>query len=113
MKVVATSIGLEEVRRLAGEQASDMAKAVVDIKRRVLGIGGDLHSDLEALLLGEGSAQADLWGINLYPDSSPDEFVQFDSLINLRPAQGNRSRGVEDPDIRRVILTVVAERVAR
>ena len=58
------------------------------------------------MLLNDGSRQNDLWGINLYPDEE-DDFVEFDSLINIRPMSGNRSRGVDDPDIQQRILEVV------
>jgi hypothetical protein len=76
-----------------------MVKAVVDVRRGIMAIGGELHSDEEALLLDDGSAQADLWGINLYPEEADDAWIQFDAMINVRPSQGNRSRAVEDPAI--------------
>lgn len=72
-----------------------------------MAIGGELHADEEAVLLGDGSVQADLWGINLYPAESGDAFVEFDSMINVRPAQGNRSRTVEDASTRARIWSVV------
>jgi hypothetical protein len=82
-------------------------KAVVDIKRRVMAIGGELHADEEAVLLEQGSTQENLWGINLYPGRNDEEFIEFDSMINLRPSQGNRSRGVDDAAIRESIVAVV------
>ena len=88
-------------------------KAVVDVRRGIIAIGGELHSDEEALLLDEGSAQADLWGINVYPEESDEAWIEFDSMINVRPSQGNRSRNVEDQalreQIRRVVTTLVVE----
>ncbi len=73
-----------------------------------MAIGGDLHADEEALLLTEGSTHFDLWGINLYPDQhGASGWIEFDSMINVRPRQGNRSRSVEDPDIRRRIVEIV------
>ena len=74
-------------------------------------IGGELHADEEALLLDQGSRQQDLWGINLYPDKSGDDFIEFDSMINLRPGQGNRSRDVQDPAIRQKIKDIVNQLV--
>jgi len=83
-------------------------KAVVDVEREVMAIGGAMHADEEAALIEDGSAQPDLWGINLYPDDFGTEaFVEFDSMINLRPAQGNRSRSVEDPALRERIQRLV------
>ena len=73
-------------------------------------VDAGLHVDEEQLLLEEGSRQNDLWGINLYPDSfGDDDFVEFDSMINIRPAQGNRSRSVDDPEMQALILEIVGE----
>ncbi len=71
----------------------------------------ELHADEEALLLEAGSEQTDLWGINLYPQLEGDNFIEFDSMMNLRPSRGNRSRGVEDPALRERIRAIVRELV--
>ena len=92
---------------IAETQFGDMVKAVVDVRRRVLAIGGELHSDEEAALIEDGSAQRDLWGINLYPAEQGDAWIEFDSMINVRPSQGNRSRGVEDGALRDRIREIV------
>jgi hypothetical protein len=97
---------------LAEMQFGDMVKAVVDVERRVMAIGGELHSDEEAALLEDGSAQEHLWGINLYPAERGDTWIEFDSMINVRPSQGNRSRNVEDSarqDLIRQIVTALVE----
>ncbi len=108
-----TPVTLEELRRLAADQFGDFVKAVVDVGRGVMAIGGELHADEEATLLDEGARQADLWGINLYPDRPVAEMVEFDSMINVRPSQSNRSRGVEDPTVRRQIQVIVERLVVR
>ena len=92
---------------LAEAQFGDMVKAVVDVERRVMAIGGELHSDEEAALIEDGSAQANLWGVNLYPAEQGDAWIEFDSMINVRPSQGNRSRNVEDPVLQDRIRQVV------
>ncbi len=84
-----------------------MVKAVVDVRRAVVAVGGELHSDEEAALLNDGSLQADLWGINLYPSEQTDDWIEFDSMINVRPAQGNRSRSVEDEMLRADIVRII------
>jgi hypothetical protein len=109
--IVSAPVSLDELRRMAAEQFGDFVKAVVDVQRGVMAIGGELHADEEALLLQQGARQADLWGINLYPDRSAAELVEFDSMINVRPSRGNRSRGVEDAAVRRRILDIVARLV--
>jgi len=91
----------------------DMVKAVVDIRRRVLLLDADMHADQEAALLAEGSSQRDLWGINLYPDLAEPDWLEFDSMINLRPSFGNRSRGVDDAGIREQIAALVRLLVRR
>ena len=105
-------ISRAELARLAEEQFGDWIKAVVDVSREVMAIGGDLHADDEAALLADGSRQRDLWGINLHPGESAPDWIEFDSMINLRPRDGNRSRGVDDDRIRARIREVVESLVA-
>ena len=84
-----------------------LVKAVVDVKRKVMIAGTSMHSDAESILLEQGSEQADLWGINLYLKKSRDEWIEYDSMINLRPWQDNDSRGVDNPEIRQKIREIV------
>ena len=113
LRIVRDKIGRSTLATLAQQQFGDMVKAVVDIRRGIMAIGGELHSDEEALLLDEGSEQRDLWGINLYPAETAEHWIEFDSMINVRPSAGNRSRGVDDSavrdQIRRVVESLVAE----
>ena len=106
-------IPMDELRALARSRFGDMVKAVVDIRREVMVLDADLHADQEAELLADGSRQEDLWGINLYPDVPEPDWLEFDSMINLRPSWGNRSRGVDDPAIRDRIVSVVCRLVRR
>lgn len=101
----------DELRAMAEAEFGDMVKAVADVGRGLLAVGGELHSDQEAALLDDGARQSDLWGINLYPDDSSEEWIEFDSMINVRPSQGNRSRNVEDPGIRDAIRKIAEARV--
>ena len=98
---------------MAAATFGDMVKAVVDIARGIFAVDAELHSDLEAALLQDGSKQRNLWGINLYPETPDEDFIEFDSMINVRPSQGNRSRGVEDEGLRARILEIVNQRVPR
>lgn len=72
-----------------------------------------VEQDEEALLIQAGSRQKDLWGINIYPESEGDDFIEFDSMINLRPSQGNRSRGVDHTETREKILEIVRRMIVR
>ncbi len=96
-----------ELQEAAEETFGDLVKAVVDVRRGIMAIGGELHADEEALLLEEGSNQHDLWGINLYPSLHGESMIEFDSMINVRPSQGNRSRTVEDSATRSKIVDLV------
>lgn len=111
MRIVDATISMDELRRMASGMFGDLVKAVVDVDREVVAVDSELHSDLEALLLDDGSAQANLWGINLYPEESRENFIEFDAMINMRPSQGNRSRGVDDGNTRARIAAIVAKRV--
>ena len=96
---------------MAERTFGNFVKAVVDIERKEMAIDGELHSDEEALLLENGSRQENLWGINIYPELVGPDRIEFDSVINIRPSQGNRSRGVDDPVNRERIAQVVSELV--
>ena len=113
MKIIDKEITIQELRKMAQETFGNMVKAVVDVKREIMAVDAELHADEEAHLLEHGSDQRDLWGINLYPEVSGDDFVEFDSMINLRPAQGNRSRGIEDAETREKIRSIVSTLVTR
>jgi len=109
--IIETHTTLLELKKIAEERFGDMIKAVVDIEREIMAIGGEMHADEERILLEAGSRQDDLWGVNLYPDASGEGFVEFDSMINIRPRQNNRSRGVEDEKTKAAILEVIKKLV--
>ena len=113
MKIITETLTIAELKTMAGEMFGNLVKAVVDVDREIIAVNAELHADLEALLLEDGSKQKSLWGINFYPEMPGDEFIEFDSMINMRPSQGNRSRGVDDGEIRKKIIEIVAKRVKR
>ena len=105
--IVTEKISKKELKQLAEKRFGDMVKAVVDVKRGIMAAGGELHADEEAELLKNGSQQENLLGINLYPDESEEKWIEFDSVINIRPSQGNRSRNVESSDTQEKIKNIV------
>ncbi len=109
--IIETTLERKRLREIAQGQFGDMVKAVVDVSKEIIAVGGEMHADGEAFLIDHGSRQDDLWGINLYPDAPPQTWIEFDSLINLRPSQGNRTRGVDDPALRETIRRIVETRV--
>lgn len=112
MKIIREMISVKELKEIASAGFGDMVKAVVDVSRELLAIDAELHADLEALMLENGSDQKDLWGINLYPDLPAESFLEYDSMINIRPSQGNRSRSVDSETVRKKIAEIIAKRVA-
>jgi len=113
MKIVADKITLEELKLMSSRMFGNLVKAVVDVEKGIMAVDAELHADEEALLLKEDSKQEFLWGINLYPEISGDDWLEFDSMINLRPSQGNRSRGVENPQTQQKIREIVNVLVLR
>ena len=108
MRILEEVITRDDLWKAENVLGEEMVKAVVDVERGLLGIDAEMHADIEQKLLSDGSRQEDLWGINLYPEGyDEDGIVEFDSMINVRPRQNNRSRDVEDPEIRKKIREIV------
>jgi len=107
IKIIKEAISKEELSDIAKNQFGDFVKVVVDVEKEIMAIGGELHADEEALLIEQGSRQENLWGINIYPEKSEEEWIVFDSMINIRPSQNNKSRGVESLEIQRNIRDIV------
>lgn len=104
---VKDSIPIGKLKEIILARSSEFIKAVVDINKEIMAIGAELHVDDEQFLLANGSGQEDLWGINIYPELDGEDMIEFDSMVNIRPMQNNRSRYVESPDIRDKICSVV------
>lgn len=113
VKIIKDKILIKELKEMAVSGFGSLVKAVVDIENKHMAVDAELHSDEEALLLENGSEQKNLWGINLYPELEGEDFIEFDSMINLRPSQNNRSRGVDDSRIRERIKFVVDKLVVK
>lgn len=101
----------QDLATLAADRFGDFVKAVVDIRLECMIVGGEMHADEEETLIEAGSNQSDLWGINLYPEVAGDDWIEFDSMINLRPTFGNRTRGVDDLSTQVQIRNVVSKLV--
>lgn len=109
MKVV-KAITIRELSQMAEKMYGSLVKADVDIEKNILILDMGMHADGEAFLMENGSKQNDLWGINLHPsDYGTDDFIEFDSMINIRPSQGNPSKDVLDLTIRKKIVELVNE----
>ena len=114
MQIVQETIALSTLEQMAAGMFGTLVKAVVDIEQGIMAVGGEMHADEEALLLDEGSPQPSLWGINLYPAQfGTPRFIEFDSMINIRPRQGNRTRSVDDAAVRAAVTSIVERLVSR
>ena len=114
MKIVNDRISVDELKKMSEKMFGDFVKAVVDIEKEIMVVDAGLHSDEEALLLENESKQENLWGINIYPESfENDDFIEFDSMINLRPSWGNKTRSVDNPKDRKKIISIVSKLVIK
>ena len=107
MKIVTEAVTTKELQDTAAGMFGNFVKAVVDVEKEIIAIDAELHADEEALLLKNGSKQENLWGINIYPDLPNGDRIEFDSMINLKPRQGNKTRNVDDPKTRSKIIKIV------
>lgn len=111
--IVEKTIGISELREIAEQQFGNLVKAVIDVEKEIMAVGGELHSDEEVLLYEKGSRRENIWGVNLYPEKSKDDWIEFDSVINIKPQYDNRSRGVDNFEIQEKIKAIVNKLVAR
>ncbi len=107
IQIIKNPISKNELAEIAKQRFGDLVKAVVDVNREIMAVGGNMYADEEAVLLGAGSRQSDLWGINIFPAFPISKWIEFDSVINIRPSDNNRSRGVENSEIRKRIIEIV------
>jgi len=107
MKLVNNSITKAELVDMSAKMFSGLVKAVVDLEKKIMMVDAAMHVDLEAELLKSGSKQENLWGINFYPEVEGEDFIEFDSMINIRPSQGNLSRNIESESVKKEIRLLV------
>jgi len=110
IRIIKNPIPLSLLSEIAQERYGDLVKAVVDVRQEIMAVGGEFHADEEVVLMEqEHSSREHTWGINLWPDKKgAEEFIQFDSMVNLKPSFGNRTRGVDNQDIQNKIRAIVS-----
>jgi len=107
IKIIDKKITEPELREIAKDFYGEMVKGVVDIEREIIAMGGEYHIDAEAVLIESGSKQQNVWGFNWYFDKTGDERIEYISLINIRPRQGNRVMEVQDLSLRDKMKKVI------
>jgi len=107
MKLVDKKITLEELKKMSSRMFGGLVKAVIDVKKSVMVVDGAMHADEEKHLIDIGCDQDDLWGINLYPELTGSDFIEYDSIINIRPRINNFTRGIENKSIKDKIEKII------
>ncbi|MEK7143993.1 MAG: DUF5674 family protein [Patescibacteria group bacterium] len=108
IRIIKDKLSVKELQEMARKGFGDVVKAVVDVKQEIMAVGGELHADEEVELMEkEGSKREHTWGVNFYPGKSGEDFIEFDSMINLKPAFSNRSRNIEDLEIQEKVKNIV------
>lgn len=113
MQIVSKSISKSELLKMSERIFGGLVKAVVDIEKKIMVVDAAMHADEEKILLEQGSKQDNLWGINLYPEIEGDDFIEFDSMINVRPRLNNFSRGIESKELQTKIIGIVHTLVSK
>lgn len=119
MEIITDKISIQKLKEMAEKMFGSLVKAMVDIEKGIMAVDAPMHADLfELLIEKENSEPKNLWGINIYPakislpdGSQGDDFIEFDSIMNLKPGLGNKTRGVEDENVRKRIIEVVKKHV--
>lgn len=104
IKIIEEKIKREQLKDIT---KLNMIKGVVDIKKRVIALGGEFHSDSNDVLIKKGSSQEDIWGINLYLEKPKEEWIEYISLINIRPADNNFDMEIQNQEIKDRIRKIV------
>jgi hypothetical protein len=112
MEHITNEIKLDQLKVMAEKSFGEIVKAVVDIDNETMIVDAELHADQEKAFIEFGSEQKNLWGINIRPFEPQDNWIEFDSMINIRPWMGNRTRGVDNPDIQKKIIAIVLKLIA-
>src|SRR5258708_34860292 len=107
MKLVEESISLDELQDMSARMFGGLVKVVVDIKKGIMVVDAAMHADEEQYLLSKGSLQDDLWGCNIYPELQEEDFIEYDSMINVRPQLNNFSRDIENDEIKQKITDII------
>jgi len=114
MQIIMDKIEISELREMAKKMHDNLVKAMVDVEKEIMAVDAGLHADLmEFLIEKENSEPKNVWGINIFPDKSGENLIEFDSMMNIKPAFGNRTRGVNDENIRKKITEIVDKLIVK
>jgi len=106
-KIIKEKISKRELKNIVNENFETMVKVDVDVKKEIITVGGEWHSEGDELLGKNGSSREDVWGVNFYPWNSPEKRIEYISLINIKPAFGYRDMEIKDKTIKEKISSIV------
>ncbi|OGZ63606.1 MAG: hypothetical protein A3A98_02825 [Candidatus Staskawiczbacteria bacterium RIFCSPLOWO2_01_FULL_40_39] len=108
MKIVKESIEISELKEMMARMSGVFVKAVVDIEKEIMAVDAELHADLmEFLIEKEASEPKNIWGVNIYPEKAGEDFIEFDSMVNIKPGLGNRTRSVDSLQMQEKIRGII------
>lgn len=114
MKIIKDKIEISELKEMSKKMYESLVKAVVDTEKKIMAVDAPMHIDEEQLLIEEEKSEPkNLWGINIWPDREGTEFIEFDSMINIKPGWNNRTRGIDSPEIRKKIIDIISELIKK
>ena len=114
MKIIKDKIGISELKEMAKKMHDNLVKAMVDVEKEIMAVDAGLHADLMELLIEkENSEPKNIWGINIFPDKIGEDLIEFDSMMNIKPAFNNMTRGVDDENTRRKIINIVNKLIVK
>ena len=100
-------INIEEVKKLADFWYGTMIKGTVDIESGRVALGGDYHIESSEILTSSGSKFEDIWGFNIRFEENEDGVLEFDSMVNIKPNLGNRSRSINNQEIIKKVTEII------
>ena len=107
ISVIHEPITFTELEEFAKAYHRTLVKGVADVERGIIALGGEWHMDANTVLIADGSQQKNLWGFNVYLKQKSDQAIEYISLINIRPAQGNKTMELMDEGLRQSVRTIV------
>ncbi|TSD02519.1 MAG: hypothetical protein Athens071424_41 [Parcubacteria group bacterium Athens0714_24] len=105
--IIKEKISKEEFDKLFNAFYGTVLKMTVDIEKNILSAGCEFHIECsEELVEKESSEQKNLWGANLY---RKDMSIDYNSLINIKPMENNRSMEIQDSAIKQRVEKIIKD----
>ncbi|MBI3305846.1 hypothetical protein HYZ82_01780 [Candidatus Nomurabacteria bacterium] len=107
IQILDRKISIGEIKKLADFWYGTMIKGTVDIELRKVALGGDYHIESSEMLTSSGSKFEDVWGFNIRFEEKPEGVLEFDSMVNIKPNFGNRSRSINSEEIMKKATEII------